>query len=100
MDDAIGVSAVIGDHVVGDRCVRLELVCNGIFGTHSRSFTDVGAVRVEPEPVELSQTGASVEWGRSVICIEPEDWLREGGRQGISGIEVRQTETYHTHSTD
>jgi len=62
VDDGICVSAIIGEHVVGDRHIWSELVCSGSAGTRSSSYIDIGAVRVESEFVDLSQTSASVEW--------------------------------------
>jgi len=46
MVDGIGAGTVIGERVVGDRPIRLGSVCGGSSGTHSRSFVDVGMVRV------------------------------------------------------
>ena len=80
--------------------MRLELVCHVSSGTHSRSLTDVGIVRVEPKLVELSQTSASVEWGRSVICVESEDRVRERDRQCVSEGGMRRTNTGHAYSTN
>jgi len=44
MDDGIGITAVIGEHVTGDHRVRLELVCSGRVGTQPSGGIDVGAV--------------------------------------------------------
>ena len=79
MDDGTGVRTVIGEHVVGDRRIWLELVGEGILGTSSGGFIDVGAVRVEPKLVQLSQARASAEWGRCIVCVESEDWVGQGG---------------------
>ena len=44
MDDGIGITTVIGEHVIGDHHVRLELVCSGSVGTQPSGGVDVGAV--------------------------------------------------------
>ena len=79
MDDGVGIATVVGEHVAGDHRIRLEWVCSGGIGTQSGSFIDIGAVCVESELVELSQTSASVEWGRSIVCVQPEDWIGKCG---------------------
>ena len=57
------VSVGVLEHVIGDRRVRLQPVCDGSLGTHSRNFVNVGTARIEPELVESSQTSARVERG-------------------------------------
>lgn len=44
MDDGVGVTAVIGEHVAGDHRIRSELVGSGSVGTQPRGFIDIGAV--------------------------------------------------------
>lgn len=63
MEDGIGMIAVIGKHVIGEYFVRLEFVGSGNAGARSSRFVDIGAVRVEPELVDLSQAGVNVERG-------------------------------------
>ena len=89
MEDGIGVITVIGEYVVGNHRRRMELVGEGSASTQSSSFVDIGAVRVESEFVELSQTGVDVERGCSVICVKSEDWIGQRGGQGVSEGTVR-----------
>jgi len=84
------VITVIGGDIVGNHRIRLELVGNSPGGTRSSGFIDIGTIRVESEPVGLSQTCTRLEWGRDVICVESEDWVGEGGKQGISKGGMRQ----------
>ena len=62
VDDGIGITAVIREHITGDHGIGLEWVGSGGIGTQPGGFINIGAVRVEPELVELSQASASVEW--------------------------------------
>jgi len=84
------VITVIGGQILGDRCVRSELVGHGITGTRSIVVADIGAVGVESESVGLSQARASLEWGRNIICVESGSWIEVGVKQGISEGGMRQ----------
>jgi hypothetical protein len=44
MDDGIGITAVIREHVAGDHRVRLELVGSGGISTYPGGYIDIGAV--------------------------------------------------------
>ena len=81
---------VIGEHVICNHRKRLEWVGNSTVSTQCSGSVDIGTVRVESEFVDFSQASARVEWSRSIICVESEDWVGEGGEQGISRGEVRQ----------
>jgi len=63
VDDGVGVITVIGGHVACNHLVRLEQIETVRLATQSSCFIDVGAMRVESELVESSQTGVNVEWG-------------------------------------
>ena len=80
MEDRIRIVAVIRWHVVGDYFVGLESVASSAAATRSIGLVDVGTVLVKPEPVDLSQTGVNVKWGRGIVCVESED--RFGERDG------------------
>ena len=51
MDDVIGITAVISEHVTGDHRVRLEFVGSGCIGALPSGFINIGTVGVEPELV-------------------------------------------------
>ena len=90
MDNGIGITTVIGKHVIGDHRVRLERGGGGGVGAQSGGGVDVCAVRVESELVHLSQTSANVERGCSIVRVESEDWVGERGEQGISRDGMRR----------
>ena len=54
---------VIGEHVVGNHRTRLEWVGKNSVSTSPSGYVDIGAVRADPESVDLSQTGVRMEWG-------------------------------------
>lgn len=66
-DDGVGKTTVVEIHVAGDYRVRLEPVGKGGAGTQSSGVIDLGAVRVDPEPVDLSEASVSIERGRGII---------------------------------
>jgi len=90
VEDGIEVIAVIGGQIVDDRRIRLELVGNRFASARSIFFVDIGAVRVESEPIGQSQTRARLEWGRNIICVESGGWVVGGVNQGISEGGMRQ----------
>jgi len=63
VEDGVGVVTVIREHIVGNHRIRLEWVGKSSASTQSSGFVDIGAMRVDSEFVELSQTGTRVEWG-------------------------------------
>ena len=44
MDNGVGITAVIREHVADDHCIRSELVGGGNVSTQSCGFIDIGAV--------------------------------------------------------
>jgi len=62
MDDGIGIAAVIREHVIGDHRVWSELVCSGGIAAQPCGLVVIGTVGIKSKLVELSQTGANVEW--------------------------------------
>ena len=100
--DGLGVIAVFGGHiiVISEHRIRLKLVVSSSSGTRFSRPIDIGAVRVESEPVESSQTSMNAEWGCSVICAESEGsgkleippgwWLRgcSGTRNPVTNSEL------------